>query len=441
MKRTMTKLKLSFTAVASLSLLSFASSAEDLVSVYKAAIQNDAQFRAAQAEYRAILETKNQSVASFLPTISANAFYTDNSDDSSLTSPTDYKTDGYSLNLTQPLYRHENYVGLTQADATVAQATATFEYAKQDLIIRVVKQYFAVLAAFDDLEFAKAERKSIKRQLKQTQQRFNVGLIAITDVHEAKARYDQSVARAIVAENTLAISQETLREITTKDHSNLAFLSTDHPLVKPEPADINQWIKTANNQNALLIASRKNVDVARAEVSRQKSGHYPTLDLTASHANTDYGSGSPFFGGSDKTSNSVSLQLNIPLYQGGLVNSLTRAAEQRLVQAQEKLEQQKRATERQTRSSYLSVVANISQVKALKQALASSQVALEATQAGFEVGTRTTVDVLNSQRELYRARRDYAQVRYNYVLETLSLKLAAGTLSVVNIEQLNPWLK
>lgn len=441
MKRTMTKLKLSFTAVASLSLLSFASSAEDLVSVYKAAIQNDSQFRAAQAEYQALLETKNQSIASFLPTISANAFYSDNSDDSSLTSSTDYKSDGYSLNLTQPLYRHANYVGLTQADATVAQATAMFEYAKQDLIIRVVKQYFAVLAAFDDLEFAKAERKSIKRQLKQTQQRFNVGLIAITDVHEAKARYDQAVARAIVAENTLAISQETLREITTKDHSNLAFLSTDHPLVKPEPADVSQWIKTANNQNTLLIASRKNVDVARAEVSRQKSGHYPTLDLTASHANTDYGSGSPFFGGSDKTSNSVSLQLNIPLYQGGLVNSLTRAAEQRLVQAQEKLEQQKRATERQTRNSYLSVVANISQVKALKQALASSQVALEATQAGFEVGTRTTVDVLNSQRELYRARRDYAQVRYNYVLETLSLKLAAGTLSVVNIEQLNPWLK
>lgn len=442
MKRTMTKLKLSFTAVASLSLLSFASPAEDLISVYKAAIQNDAQFRAAQAEYQALLETKNQSTASFLPTITANAFYNDNNDKSSLsTTADDYKTNGYSLNLTQPLYRHANYVGLTQADAVVAQATAMFGYAKQDLIIRVVKQYFAVLAAFDDLEFAKAERKSIKRQLKQTQQRFNVGLIAITDVHEAKAGYDQAVARTIVAENTLAISQETLREITTKDHSNLAFLSTDHPLVKPKPADISQWIKTANNQNVLLIASQKGVDVARAEVSRQQSGHYPTLDLTASHAYTNYGSGTPIYDGSNKTSNSISLQLNVPLYQGGLVNSLTRAAAQRLVQAQEKLEQQKRATERQTRNSYLSVVANISQVKALKQALASSQVALEATQAGFEVGTRTTVDVLNSQRELYRSRRDYAQVRYNYVLETLSLKLAAGTLSVKDIEQLNPWLK
>ena len=221
MKKTMNKLKFSFTAVASLSLLSFALSAEDLVSVYKAAIQNDAQFRAAQAEYQALLEAKNQSVASFLPTITANASYSDNDDETITTtsSTSNYKTNGYSLNLTQPLYRHANYVGLTQADATVAQATAMFEYAKQDLIIRVVKQYFAVLAAFDDLEFAKAERKSIKRQLEQTQQRFNVGLIAITDVHEAQAGFDQAVARAIVAENTLAISQETLREITSKDHS------------------------------------------------------------------------------------------------------------------------------------------------------------------------------------------------------------------------------
>ena len=440
MESSMTKLRLSLTAMASLSLLSFASPAEDLISVYKAATQHDPQFRAARAEFQAQLESRNQSTALFLPTISANAFYNDNSD-STPTSTDDYKTNGYSLNLTQPLYRHANYVGLTQADAVVAQATATFEYAKQDLIIRVVKQYFTVLAAFDDLDFAKAERKSIKQQLNQTQQRFNVGLIAITDVHEAKAAYDQSIARTIVAENTLAISLETLREITTKDHSSLAFLSTNHPLVKPVPADIKQWINTANNQNALLIATQKGVEVARAEVSKQKSGHYPTLDLTASHAYNKYGSGTPTYGGSDKTSNSVSLQLNVPLYQGGLVNSLTRAAAQRLVQAQEKLEQQKRATERQTRSSYLSVVANISQVKALKQALASSTVALEATQAGFEVGTRTTVDVLNSQRELFRARRDYAQARYNYVLQTLNLKLAAGNLSVVDIEHLNPWLK
>ena len=440
----MKKFSFNVMTLTTLSLLSFSSNADDLVTVYKAAVQNDTQFRAAQAEYQALLESKNQSFALFLPTISASAYYNDSKDQSSLsTSSDDYKTDGYSLNLTQPLYRHANYVGLTQADAVVAEAQAKFDYAKQDLIIRVVKQYFAVLAAVDDLEFAKAERKSIKRQLEQTKQRFNVGLIAITDVHEAQARFDQAVARAIVAENTLAISHEILREITNQQHPSLSILSTNHPLVKPEPADIDQWIKTANDQNALLMASIKAVDVARADVALQSAAHYPTLDLTASHSFDNYGSGNPnpLTPQSDKTSNSISLQLNVPLYQGGLVSSKTRAAAYRLTQAQEILDQQRRATERQTRSSYLSVIANISQVKALKQALASSLVALEATQAGFEVGTRTTVDVLNSQQGLFRARRDYAQVRYNYVLETLSLKLAAGTLSVADIEQLNPWLK
>lgn len=440
----MKKIYISLTTITFLSFLSFSSFAEDLLSVYKSAIQNDPQFRAAQAEYRALLETKTQSIALLLPTLSASAHYTDNDNETIAASTTreNYKSNGYSLTLTQPLYRHENYVGLNQADAQVAQAIATFENAKQDLIIRVTKQYFAVLAARDDLEFAKAERISIREQLVQTQQRFNVGLIAITDVHEAQARYDQAVARAIIAENTFAISKETLREITAKNHATLSSLSTKHPLVKPDPADIQQWVKTANDQNALLIASQKSVDVARAEVSRQGAGHYPTLDLTANHTYTDYGANNPF-GASERERNdtSISLQLNIPLYQGGLVNSRTRAAAYRLTQAREILEQQKRATERQTRNSYLSVIASISTVKALKQALASSLIALEATQAGFEVGTRTAVDVLDSQRELFGARRDYAQVRYNYVLETLSLKLAAGTLSATDLEQLNPWLK
>lgn len=428
-------------------LLSFSTSAfaDDLLSVYKAAIQNDPQFRASQAEYLAQQESKTQSIAALLPSISASAHYTelDNETVGGGTSGFDNykKTNGYNLNLIQPLYRHENYVGLRQASASVAQATATFENAKQDLILRVAKQYFAVLAAEDDLEFAKAERKAIKEQLIQTQQRFNVGLIAITDVHEAQARYDQAVARAIVAENTLAISHETLREITATDHSALSPLSVKHPLVEPNPSDIKQWVETANTQNALLIASKNNVDVAREEVSRQRGGHYPNLDLAVNHDFTEYTDGGGAFTDSEQTNNSITIQLSVPLYQGGIVNSRTRAAAHRLTQAREILEQQKRATERQTRSSYLSVIASISTVKALKQALASSTVALEATQAGFEVGTRTAVDVLDSQRELYLAKRNYAQVRYNYVLETLNLKLAAGTLSLLDLEALNPWLK
>ena len=437
-------MKKTFTTFIFLYTLSFSAFAEDLLSVYQSAIQNDSQFRAAQAAYQAQLELKNQNFASFLPTISASAHYTQREDETIITSSdlNEYDTNGYSLNLTQPLYRHANYVGLNQANAQVAQASAIFEGEKQNLILRVATQYFSVLAAVDDLEFAKAERISIREQLVQTQQRFNVGLIAITDVHEAQARYDQAVARAIVAENTLAISHETLREITATSYSALTPLSVKHPLVKPEPADIKQWVETANTQNALLLANRKGVEVAQTQVALQRAGHYPTLDLTASHTYTDYDEGFIIGGGAqERNNNAISLQLNIPIYQGGRVNSLTRAAAYRLTEAREKLEQQKRATERQTRSSYLSVIANISQVKALKQALASSDIALEATTAGFEVGTRTAVDVLDSQRELFRAKRDYAQVRYNYVLETLKLKLAAGTLSPQDIKLLNPWLK
>ena len=436
--------KINFAIIFFLLSLSANSFADDLLTVYKAALQNDPLFRAAQAEYQAQLEDKTQSTSVLLPTISLSANYTENREvltGGAFLKPGTYdSTDtSYNLNLTQSLYRHENYVGLRQADAKVAQAQAIFRDASQNLILRVTTQYFAILAAEDDLEFAIAERKAIKRQLLQTKQRFDVGLTAITDVHEAQARYDQAVAQAIVAENALLISRENLREITAKGYSKLAPLSTEQPLLKPSPADINLWVETASTENALLIASQKTKEIAREEVSRQRSGHYPTLDLVANRSYSDFSGGS--FGQRQRDNSSVSLQLKIPLYQGGLINSRTRSAAFRLNQAQENLERQRRATERKTRSAYLNVIANISQVKALKQALASSTVALEATQAGFEVGTRTAVDVLNSQRELYRARRDYAQARYNYVIETLNLKLATGTLSIADIEKFNPWLK
>lgn len=422
--------------------VSFAAQADDLLYVYQLAKKNDAQFRAAQAEYSALQELKSQSIAGLLPTLTLSGNVTQNNEKTvtaSGSTPYNYNSNGYNLNLTQPLYRHANFIALDKADAQVAQAIVAFENSKQDLILRVASNYFAVLAAKDELSFALAERKAIDEQLLQTKQRFKVGLIAITDVHEAQARYDQAVASAITAQNKLAISLQTLREITAADHINIASLSNKHPLLKPNPANIRQWVNTALSQNALLKASKKNIEVARAEVSNQQSNHYPTLDLTAQHAYNDINGGS--LGARERQDNTVALQLNIPLYQGGIVNSRTRAAAHRLTQAKELFEQQKRATERQTRNAYLSVIANISQTKALKQALASSAIALEATQAGFEVGTRTTVDVLNSQRELYRARKDYAQARYNYVLETLKLKYAAGTLSAMDIEKLNPWFR
>ena len=436
----MTRATRFITSVIFFSSFSFAALADDLLSVYQLALKNDSQFRAAQAEYSALQELKPQSISALLPTLSLSgnvSRHNEKNTSSSANTSYQYNSNGYSINLVQPLYRNENFVALDKADAQVMQAVIAFENSKQDLILRVAKNYFAVLAAKDEQSFAQTERKAINEQLLQARQRFNVGLIAITDVHEAQARYDQAVASAIVAENAVAISLQTLREITSTDHTNLVSLANKHPLPTPKPENIEQWVGTALSQNILLRVSKKNVDIAKAEVSRQQGSHYPTLDLTAKHSYNDIDGGA--LGEREQNNNIVALQLNIPLYQGGMVNSRTRAAAHRLTQAQALFEQQKRATERQVRNAYLSVIANISQAKALKQALASSSIALEATQASFEVGSRTTVDVLNSQRELYRARRDYAQARYNYFLETLKLKYAAGTLSALDVEQLNPW--
>ncbi|MDH5570972.1 MAG: TolC family outer membrane protein, partial [Gammaproteobacteria bacterium] len=329
-----------------------------------------------------------------------------------------------------------------QADLQVMQAAAKFNSAAQDLIIRVAENYFQVLAAIDTLDFARAETKAIKEQLNQTTQRFNVGLTAITDVHEAQSRYDLSIAQTLAAENQLAISQENLRELISQSPDTLAKLSPQSPLLTPEPADINQWVNIALEQSLSLMAAEKNMLIAREEIYRNRAGHYPTLDLVASHGYTDTSSGTLTSASKrEQDDTRVGIQLNVPLYQGGLVNARTTEAAHKYNQAKEQHEQQRRITERLARTAYLNVIANISQVKAYQQALKSSKTALEATDAGYEVGTRTAVEVLNSQREVFRALRDYAQSRYNYILETLRLKQASGTLSENDLHTINNWLQ
>ncbi len=417
-------------------------SADDLATIYDLALSNDPQYQAAVAEFNAEQESKVQSRSVLLPQLNISGYVSNIEQD--ITGgifPGDKKYDstGYSVTLTQSIYQRENFVGLDQANARVNEAKALLDDVKHALLLRVATQYFAVLAAKDNLIFSQAENKAISEQLIQSEQRFNVGLSKITDVHEARARYDQTVASEIEAKNILAISREAVHEITGKEHTDFSRLIKDHPLVEPEPSDIEQWIKRALIENAILRKAKKTVDIARHEISKNSAGHYPSLDLVAKYSNDEVGEGSINPNKSEETS--VTLQLNIPLYQGGVVSSRTRAASYRLQRAKELLEKQRRATIRQTRTAYLSVVANISQVKALKQALASTQIALEATQAGFEVGVRTGVDVLNSQRELYRASRDYSRSRYDYILQTLQLKYASGTLSKNDILNINRWLK
>lgn len=436
------KLLVSFTIV---SLLSTAAvQAETLQQVYEQAKQNDPGFRAAQAQYAAEQEAKSQAWAPLLPQLSASASRTktdqtvNSSDMLALPVGTyDTTTNLYKLSLTQTLYRHDRIVALRQADKTVARAEATYANAQQELILRVAQRYFEVLAAEDNLTFAHAEKQAIEQQLQQTQQRFRVGLSAITDVHEAQARYDQAISQEIAADNLLAITREAIRELTGAATARITPLQEQTPLLAPEPANLDEWVKAAMAHNLALLASEKTMDIAADDINRIRAGHYPTLDLIGERSTRDT-SGSNV---TDVDETSLTVQLNIPLYQGGLVSSQTREAAARHLQNKELYEQQRRTTERQTRSSYLSMIANISQVTALKQTLKSSQTALSATQTGFEVGTRTLVDVLNSQRELYRAQRDYAKSRYDYIVETLKLKQAAGSLSDEDLLQIAKWVE
>lgn len=423
-------------------ILASGAGAVDLVEVYQLAAENDPQLKAAEAGRMAELEAKPQARALLLPNISANANTTDNwqKRQNSQFFPSaeeNFNSHGYTLSITQPIYHHDYLVGLRQADAQIAKAEADYLAARQDLILRASESYFNVLAAIDALEFARAEKSAVSRQLEQAKQRFEVGLIAITDVHEAQARHDLTVSQEIVAENQLANSREALREVTGQYHIEIAGVADTMPLIKPDPENVEQWLLKAGEYNASLAAARATMDSAREEINRQRAGHYPTLDIVARRDNSVSNSST----GSDTDTRSLSLQLNVPLYQGGLVSSKKRAAEYQHDQARYTLEQTRRSVDRQTRDAYLGVIAGIAQVLALKQAVVSNEKALEATDAGFEVGTRTIVDVLVSQQELFRARRDFARSRYDYILNSLRLKQAAGILSPTDVQAIKGWLK
>ena len=416
-------------------------SADDLLQIYDLAKKNDPTYGAAFAQYNADIEKSPQAWSGVLPQVNLSGRHTEIDEDRTTTSGTttqSYSSDNYTLSLRQTIFDNAKFNAISQADALVAKAEADFNYAAYDLILRVAQNYFNELSETENYAFAQAEKKAIAQQLNQAKQRFNVGLTAITDVHEAQARYDQAVSSEIEAQRLLDISRETLRELTGQEHQQLARVNEDHVMVKPDPEDIDAWVKTALEKNLLLLSAQKSMEAASEGVDLARSGHYPTLDLEAGYSDTDNGGG--FIGENQSKGTSVSLVLNLPLYLGGAVNSSSREAAALYMQSKELHEKQRRATERLTRNSYLTVISALSQVAALKQALVSTQTALEATQAGFEVGTRTAVDVLDSQREVYRAKRDYIRARHAYILSTLSLKQAAGILSEEDVKLINNWL-
>lgn len=434
--------------------------AESLLEVYQRALQSDPLIREAEANRRATEEAVPQARGLLLPQLSASAsesrgtaegasaFQQVTPDGETITVTSDFEdesieTTQWQIELRQTVFRWDQFVGLQQAGKRVARAEADFEAAQQDLIIRVANRYFEVLAAEDTLEAAQASKRAIDRQLEQAKQRFEVGLIAITDVQEAQAAYDQAIAEEIAAKRQLARAREFLREITGEYLENLETPGEELTLESPDPASENQWVETALDQNLALVAARLNAEIASKEIDARRSDHYPTLDLVATRSDFDRefersNEGGPFndvF--NNQTSDSIALEFRIPLFSGGRTSAEVREAVHLHRAAREQLQRVARETEREARDAYLGVVAEISRVKALRQALSSAQTALEATEAGFEVGTRTTVDVLNAQQQLLSAATNYRRARYDYLLNVLRLKQAAGILRIQDLEEVD----
>ncbi len=439
----------------------------DLAEVYQIALVSDPTLREANANRLASSEASPQARAALLPLITG--FYSHGEGDASgsntfqqiiggipqiLTS--NFESDvsrstQWRLDLQQPLFRWDRIVGLRQAQKQVAQAEVDYQAAQQDLMLRVAEAYFNVLAAQDTLDAEVANKESTKRQLEQAEKRFEVGLIAITDVLEAQAAYDLAVATDIGARRLLSTAKESLREITGEYIEELQRPGDDLPLVNPDPASADTWVKQGLKNNLALNSTRLQADVAKDQVRINRSGHMPTLDLIASRTGSDRKATQalgieplplgPFTpANSNSISNSISLQLNIPIFSGGNTSSIVRQSVYQHRAARERVERVARETERSTRDAYDAVLSQIARVRALRRAVQSNEKALQASQAGFEVGTRTTVDVLNARQELFRARTDYARTRYDYIVNVLRLKQAAGSLSVQDINEVNAWL-
>jgi outer membrane protein len=445
-------------------LASGAALAENLQQIYELALKNDAQLKIAEATYRANIETEKQAFSRLLPQVQGSASYSDNDNEQSsyslfggssparIDADTDTRTRALGISLNQALFDLPAWFSFQSGKSLTQQAEAQFAADQQALIMRVAKAYFNVLRATDNLRASKAEELAIKRQFDQTQQRFDVGLIAITDVHEARAAFDAIVAQRLADEGSLATAYEALTVLTGQpQHANLWQLAEEFPVVNPEPADRAQWVDFALRNNFALQAARYASEAARQNAQAKRMEYAPKLTASLGYQDSDSDGdqqitvrnvgGFSLPGDADSTQQTAMLQLNVPIFTGGYISSQRRqAAEQYNAALQQRIETERQVVQ-STRALYINTMTDVQRVKARSQSIVSAQSALDATQAGYEVGTRNIVDVLQAQRVLYAAMRDYANARYDYVLNLLQLKQQAGTLSPQDILDLNQWLK
>jgi outer membrane protein len=419
------------------------SQAENLLQVYKQARLSNPELRRSAADRDAAFEKINEARSPLLPQLGLGADYTysngfrdSNGVNSNATSA--------SLQLTQTLFDMSKWRALTLQEKAAGIQDVTFQTDQQTLILNTATAYFNVLSAIDSLSYTEAQKQAIYRQLDQTTQRFNVGLVAITDVQNARSQYDTVLANEVTARNNLDNAVEQLRQVTGNYYPELASLNVDNfKTDKPQP--VNALLKEAENRNLSLLQARLNQDLAREQIRQAQDGHLPTLDLTASTgvSDTSY-SGSKTnnaqFDDSNVGQNKVGLNFSLPIFQGGMVNSQVKQAQYNFVGASEQLETAHRSVVQNVRSSFNNVNASISSIKAYEQAVVSAQSSLDASEAGYSVGTRTIVDVLDATTALYNAKQQLSSARYNYLINQLNIKSALGTLNEQDLLALNSTL-
>ncbi len=416
----------------------------DLMGVYRDAVAYDAQFAAARAALEAGREKLPQGRSGLLPTIGLSASTTWNDGDTTrringaTAVPSQYNSNGWTVQLTQPLFRWQNWVAYNQSELAVAQAEAQFGLARQELIVRAAQAYFDVLLAQDVLATAQAQKVAIAEQLESAKRNFEVGTATITDTHEAQARHDLTSAQEIAAENDLNVKRQALRAVIGKEADGLKKLKSGVQLAGPQPADIGKWVEMAETGSASVQIYQALQEIAVREIEKQRAGHYPTLDLVATNGRSGAGGGTT--GGFDSKTSTLGLQLSIPFFAGGATASKDREAVALKEKAAADLENARRTAALNARQAYLGVSSGLAQVKAYEAALTSSQSALESNKLGYEVGVRINIDVLNAQSQLFDTRQKLAKARLDTLGALLKLKAAAGSLGEDDVAAINALL-
>ena len=417
--------------------------AADLEQIYREALAYDAALAAARASAEAGREKLPQGRAGLLPSLNltGNTNWNDSTAHLATGNPSGrYNSNGWQVQLTQPLFRWQNWVQYKQGEMQAALADAQYQLAVQDLTLRASQAYFDVLGAQDVLAAAQALNEANTQQLALAKKSFEVGTVTITDVHEAQSRADLSSAQTIAAESDLAVKRHALLVLTGKEPDALKGLRKGVALSRPEPADIQSWVAAAETSNLSVQANQLVSEIATREVERNRAGHLPTVDMVASRGNTATSNPLGNFSAYNTDSTVVGLQLAVPLFQGGATNSRVREASALREKAVSDLDNARRTAAQSARQAYLGVTSGLAQVKAFEAAQVSSRSALDANKLGYEVGVRINIDVLNAQSQLFDTQQKLAKARYDTLMAQLKLKAAAGTLGDEDIKAINALL-